>query len=95
MKLAEDSPGSTSGRANENAAEVSGDRLKCFRETEAAALLGLSVHTLRRMRYEGRGPNFVKYSGANRKGHGQAGRVVYRRADLAEYQDRNLVVTET
>ncbi len=35
-------------------------------ETEAAALLGLKVATLRRWRWAGRGPRFLKIGGAVR-----------------------------
>ena len=38
-------------------------------EHEAARLLGLSVKTLRRWRWAGRGPNFVKIGSAVRAGH--------------------------
>ena len=42
------------------------DQAKLLKETEAAAILNLEVTTLRRWRWAGRGPRFVKIGGAVR-----------------------------
>jgi predicted site-specific integrase-resolvase len=63
-------------------------------ERAAAPLLGVSVHTLRRWRRDGRGPAFVKFRGRERRGRGFAGRVVYRREDLEAFLGEMRVVTE-
>jgi hypothetical protein len=62
-------------------ASVGGDRL--MTETEAAELRGLSIHTLRRERFEGRGPTFIKDP--------HTGAVRYRRGDVRAYVARGEV----
>ncbi len=63
-------------------------------ETEAALVLGLSVHTLRSWRRRGRGPAFEKHAGAKRRGRGQAGRVVYRAEAIQAYLLKITVETD-
>lgn len=63
-------------------------------EREAALVVGVSVHTLRKWRRLRRGPAFVKFRGAARKGRGNAGRVVYREEDLSAFLDAVTVPTE-
>lgn len=62
-------------------------------EREAAAFLGLSIFTLRKWRQARRGPRFVKMPGAERHGHGSAGRVLYRTADLSAFLEELTVPT--
>jgi hypothetical protein len=64
-------------------------------EHEAARVIGVSVHTLRKWRGMRRGPAFLKFRGAARKGRGNAGRVVYREEDLLAFLDAVTVPTET
>lgn len=63
-------------------------------DAEAATILGVSVHTLRKWRHLGRGPRYVKLGGAMRAGRGQAGRVVYRLSDLLQFLEANIVSTD-
>jgi hypothetical protein len=63
-------------------------------ERQASAFLGLSVHTLRKWRQLRRGPRFVKLPGAERRGRGAAGRVLYREPDLLAYLEEMTVPTE-
>jgi len=63
-------------------------------ERQASAFLGLSVHTLRKWRRFRRGPRFVKIPGGERRGHGNAGRVLYRESDLLAYLEALTVPTE-
>lgn len=62
-------------------------------EKQAAQELGLSVHTLRKWRRLLRGPAFMKIPGAMRRGHGRAGRVLYRDEDLRAFQAEMTVPT--
>ena len=62
-------------------------------EREAAELVGLSVFTLRKWRQARRGPRFVKLPGAKRRGHGSAGRVLYREGDLLAFLEEATVPT--
>lgn len=62
-------------------------------EREASIYLGVSVHTLRKWRRARRGPRFVKLPGAERRGHGPAGRVLYRELDLAAFLEEATVPT--
>jgi Helix-turn-helix domain len=66
----------------------------CLGEREAAGVVGVSVHTLRKWRRLRRGPAFVKFRGAAREGRGNAGRVVYRKEDLLRFLDAQTVPTE-
>ena len=50
-------------------------------ETEAAERLGMSVHWLRRKRWEGGGPHYIKLSG----GQGRGGAVRYLAQDIEQY----------
>ncbi len=63
-------------------------------EREAARVLGLSVHTLRSWRRQGRGPAFEKHAGKKRRGRGRAGRVTYRQEALQVYLAKVAVETE-
>jgi hypothetical protein len=65
-----------------------------FKERDAATFLGVSVFSLRKWRSENRGPRYVKFAGAERKGRGKAGRVSYRRKDLEAYLDDCTVQTD-
>lgn len=66
-----------------------------LREHEAALYLGVSVFTLRKWRAGNRGPKYVKFAGAERKGRGTAGRVLYRGRDLEAYLEECTVQTDT
>ncbi|OBR70628.1 hypothetical protein A7D35_20415 [Xanthomonas arboricola] len=55
-------------------------RLKC---PAAAAYLGLTASALEKMRYEGRGPRYLKIGG----------RVFYRQTDLDAFLDASVVET--
>jgi hypothetical protein len=63
-------------------------------ELVAASMLNVSVHTLRRWRALRKGPNFIKYPGAKRRGRGSAGRVAYRVGDVLAFQAEMTVPTE-
>lgn len=63
-------------------------------DIDAADFLQVSVHTLRKWRYLGRGPRYVKLGGAMRAGRGQAGRVLYRVVDLVDFLEANVVGTD-
>ena len=63
-------------------------------EREVASLVGVSVHTLRRWRKLRRGPIFCKIKGKDRPGHGPAGAVRYRRADVDKFLEEISVNTE-
>jgi len=52
-------------------------------EGEAATMRGASVHTLRRERHEGRGPEFVRDPKTNA--------IRYRRSDIRRYVSANIV----
>ena len=67
--------------------------MNCLREQQVAEVLNVSVHTLRKWRSVGRGPRFVKIGGALRRGHGQAGRVVYRESDVLAFIESQVVST--
>lgn len=60
--------GKGEGKGNDNDMQV-------YNEHEAAKLLGVSVHALRKWRFEGRPPAYVK----------QGVRIGYLREDLASY----------
>jgi hypothetical protein len=62
-------------------AQLENDQL--LSEREAAELRGLTVHTLRRERFEGRGPQYVKDA--------TTGAIRYRRGDLRAYIASTLV----
>lgn len=68
--------------------------LQVFNETEAAAMLHISVFTMRKWRHLGKGPAFVKIRGAARPGRGNAGKVLYRFSDLQEFLAAIVVPTE-
>jgi hypothetical protein len=63
-------------------------------ERAAAALLGLSVHTLRNWRRLRRRPRSVKIPGAERAGRGHAGHAIYRELDLLLYLNALTVPSE-
>jgi hypothetical protein len=65
-----------------------------LREQDAAIYLGVSVFTLRKWRQGNRGPKYVKFAGAERKGRGTAGRVLYRGRDLDAYLEECTVQTD-
>lgn len=58
--------------------------LQLFSADEVCSLLSVSIHTLRRWRREGRGPNYVRL-GQND--------VKYRAVDIQEWINNNLVTT--
>ena len=68
-------PGSGDARPLEGTTPARHDAKALLSTAEAAALLALSARTLKRYRYEGRGPTFLRLGG----------RVRYTRADLLEW----------
>lgn len=54
-------------------------------EKDLAQRLGLSVRTIQRWRWAGRGPSYLKLGG----------RVVYRLADVEDWERKNIRETET
>jgi predicted site-specific integrase-resolvase len=67
---------------SQNDAGSIGTELKGLPERSAADVLGISVHTLRKYRMEGRGPVYYK----------MGNRVVYYQSDLTDYRDGCRVV---
>ncbi len=53
-----------------------------MRDVKAATLLNVSVHLLRKMRSQGRGPAYIKADGKT---------VLYRLSDLEAYLEKQLV----
>ncbi len=80
--------------ATVGAVPASGASRGAFREGDAAEYLGVSVFTLRKWRCANRGPRYVKFAGAERKGRGTAGRVLYREGDLVAFLEQCTVQTE-
>ena len=66
---------------------------RCLSEREAATVLGVSVFTLRKWRWQGKGPRYVKFAGADRGATGVAGRIAYQESALTDFIQRSTIAT--